>query len=218
MKRSRVIIPSILACTVTAGLAPLITGCADDSASYRSVKKGAESTGSDRTSTTAERPVSDAAPEDSQNEVAKGDSQPAADTSGTRSSAKLPPLGSDGYRRVTFDDLKFDIEKDEPFEPEMLTAKLEALDGEPIRVRGYILPTVRQHGLKEFVLVRDNMECCFGPGAALYDCIMVEMEPGQTTDYSVRPVAVEGTFSIRPMIGPGDRHYAVFHMNGQAVE
>ena len=42
------------------------------------------------------------------------------------------------------------------------------------------------------VLVRDNLECCFGPGAALYDCVMVRMNPGKTTNFSIRPVTVEG--------------------------
>ncbi len=98
----------------------------------------------------------------------------------------------------TFDDLKFEIEKGGNFERSMLTKQIEEIDKKPMRIRGYILPTstYRQSGITEFVLVRDNMECCFGPGAAIYDCIMVQMEKGKTANFSVRPVAVRGKFAI----------------------
>lgn len=120
-------------------------------------------------------------------------------------------------RDISFDDLKFDIQKGEMFERSMLTPKIEALDGKPIRIRGYILPTFLQTGLTQFVLVRDNMSCCFGPGAALYDCVIVEMKPQKSTDFSLYPVAVEGTFSIKEMLDPDGKTVAVFHLDGESV-
>ena len=125
--------------------------------------------------------------------------------------------GSSGTRDITFDDIKFDIEKDEPFEREKLTPQIESLDKKRIRIRGYILPSFQQHGITQFVLVRDNQECCFGPGAALYDCIVVEMKPGKAIDYTIRPVAVEGTFSIRELKGPDGKHLAIYHIEGEKV-
>jgi hypothetical protein len=121
-------------------------------------------------------------------------------------------------RETSFDDLKFDIEPDGPFEREMLTDEIEALAGQQIRIRGYILPSFQQSGLTQFVLVRDNMECCFGPGAALYDCVLVDMVPGRSTEFSIRPVAVEGTFDIRPFLGPDGKHLAIFHLDGEKVK
>src|SRR5690606_24025876 len=73
----------------------------------------------------------------------------------------------------TFDDIKFDIQPDAPCFREMLTDEIEQLAGQRIRIRGWMLPTFQRKGITQFVLVRDNLECCFGPGAALYDCIMV---------------------------------------------
>jgi len=110
------------------------------------------------------------------------------------------------------------MEKDEPFERSMLTPEIEALAGKKIRIRGYILPTSFQTGLKQFVLVRDNMECCFGPGAALYDCIVVDMAEGKTTDYSALPVAVEGTFEIQPLPGFDGKLLAIYHLVADEVE
>jgi hypothetical protein len=118
----------------------------------------------------------------------------------------------------TFDDLKFDIEPDAPFFRTMLTPEIEALADRSVRIRGYILPTAQSRGIKQFVLVRDNMECCFGPGAALYDCVLVEMAPGKSTEFSIRPVTVTGRFVIDPFPGPGGRTLAVFRMTGEQVE
>jgi hypothetical protein len=117
----------------------------------------------------------------------------------------------------TFDDLRFDIKPGDRFHREMLTDAIEALDGKKMRIRGYILPTAQQRGIKNFVLVRDNKECCFGPGAALYDCILVEMLAGATIDYSIWPVTVEGKFEIREFV-VGGKQLAIYHLDGDSVK
>lgn len=129
---------------------------------------------------------------------------------------------------INFDDLKFDIEKDQPFEESLLNDGVEALAGKKVKLRGYILPATlfRDKGFREFVLVRDNQECCFGPGAALFDAVVVEMEPGKTTDFVTRPVTVEGKFEIDTEkykypggVGPkGATHFAIFRIRGLNVQ
>ena len=118
----------------------------------------------------------------------------------------------------TFDDLRFDIEAGQPFRRAMLTTSIEALDGRQIRIRGFILPTPQKRGIKQFVLVRDNQQCCFGPGAALFDCILVEMSEGRTAEYTIRPVAVTGKFNIQEIIGPDGQYLAIYHIAGESVE
>ena len=100
----------------------------------------------------------------------------------------------------------------------MLTKKINELHGKTVKIRGYILPSFQQKGIKQFVLVRDNMECCFGPGAALYDCVLVEMVEGKSTSYTVRPVAVEGEFTIREFKDPDGKHLAIYHLDGVKVK
>ena len=119
---------------------------------------------------------------------------------------------------LTFDSVKFPMKKGDKFKRSMLTKKIEDLDGKRVRIRGYILPSFQQKGIKQFILVRDNLECCFGPGAALYDCIVVEMAKGKSTSFTVRPVAVEGTFAIRPFKGPDGKHLAIYHLTGLSVK
>lgn len=121
-------------------------------------------------------------------------------------------------REITFDDIKLDVEKGTPFSRGQLTPQVTALDGRRVRIRGYILPSFQQTGLTQFVLVRDNQECCFGPGAALHDCVVVRMLPGHTADFSIRPVAVAGTFRIDELRGPDGTHLAIYALEGERVQ
>lgn len=129
---------------------------------------------------------------------------------------------------INFDDLKFPIEKDQAFKDEMLTDSVKQLQGREVKLRGFILPAsvYQNEGIERFVLVRDNQECCFGPGAALFDCVMVEMTGGATADFVTRPVTVEGKFAIdtekfKYPGGKGPRgasHLAIFEMEAKHVE
>jgi hypothetical protein len=121
-------------------------------------------------------------------------------------------------REITFDDIKFEIEKGDPFTRSLLPDRVTSLEHKRIRIRGYILPSFQQAGLKQFVLVRDNMECCFGPGAAIYDCIVVRMIPGKTANFSIRPVAVQGIFRLEELRGPDGTHLAIYTLDGEEVQ
>jgi hypothetical protein len=121
-------------------------------------------------------------------------------------------------RDISFDDVKLDMQKGEPFTGDRLTPRVRALERSRVRIRGYILPSFQQTGLTQFVLVRDNMECCFGPGALLHDCIVVRMSPGRTANFSVRPVAVTGTFRVEELRGPDGRHLAIYALDGEDVQ
>ena len=123
-----------------------------------------------------------------------------------------------GPENITFDDIKFDIEKDGVFKRKMLTDGINKLDSKSVKIRGYILPTsvFKQSGIKQFVLVRDNMQCCFGPGAAIYDCIIVEMTGKNSTNFTTRPIAVEGKFTVSEY-EVGGRLMAIYHLEGVKV-
>jgi len=132
------------------------------------------------------------------------------------------PLGTpppvEAVKEATFDDLKFDMEKGDKFELSLLTPQVKELFDRRIRIRGFIFPTLRKRGIKQFVLVRDNLECCFGPGAALFDCILVHMEEGKTAEYSIRPVAVEGKFSLEEFLDYDGTVRAIYRLDGESVD
>jgi hypothetical protein len=121
-------------------------------------------------------------------------------------------------REISFDDIKLEMEKGAPFTRDLLPERVTALADTAIRIRGYILPSFQQTGLTQFVLVRDNQECCFGPGAALHDCVVVRMRPGKTADFSIRPVAVAGTFKIDELRAPDGSHLAIYALDGDEVK
>ena len=119
---------------------------------------------------------------------------------------------------ISFDTIKFDIAKGAPFKRDMLTKEISALEGQLVRIRGYMLPSFQQSGIKKFVLVRDNMECCFGPGAAIYDCVIIEMQGSSSASFSVRPMAVEGIFKVSEFKGPDGKHLAIYHIDGRSAK
>jgi hypothetical protein len=125
---------------------------------------------------------------------------------------------SQAIRDITFDTVKLDMKKGDPFKRSLITTAIEKLDGTRIRIRGYILPPFQQSGLTRFVLVRDNMACCFGPGAAIYDSMFVELKPGQTTDYTIAPIMIEGTFNIHEVEGIGGKPISIYHVLADKVE
>lgn len=129
-----------------------------------------------------------------------------------------PPAEPLPVLNITYDALKFDIEKNQPFERSMLTKEIESLNGRTITIRGYMPNSCLASGLTQFLLMRDNLECCFGPGAFIYDCVVVEMKPGRSTDYTVRPVAVTGTLSIQEMLDSEGIPAAIYHLDGESVE
>ncbi len=162
--------------------------------------------------------------------AASGCDRPAAGRPATASPAATAPTTLDAAtpatvrasavapREISFDDIKFEMEKGAPFTRDLLPKRVTSLAGAAIRIRGYILPSFQQTGLTQFVLVRDNQECCFGPGAALYDCIVVRMRPGKTADFSIRPVAVAGTFRLDELRGPDGSHLAIYALDGDEVK
>lgn len=121
-------------------------------------------------------------------------------------------------KEISFDDLVFEMEKGGKFERSMLTEKILKMNGEQIRIRGFIRPAFKETGISKFVFVRDNQECCFGPGAALYDCILVELGGEKTTDYTVRPITVLGTLYMKEFKGPDGNIWAIYRMKNASVE
>jgi hypothetical protein len=121
-------------------------------------------------------------------------------------------------KEVTFNDIKLDLKKDDPWKPSLLTEGVKKLDGKQVRIRGYILPPFQQSGIKQFVLMRDNQECCFGPGSVLHDRILVEMVGDATADYTVRAVTISGQFAVREEIGPDGETMAIYHLDCKEVK
>jgi hypothetical protein len=107
---------------------------------------------------------------------------------------------------------------DAVFDESMLTDRIRQLDGRRVRIRGFIFPAVfQQKGITKFPLVM-NTQCKFGPGGEAHCIIIVDMVEGVTADYTIRPIAVQGTLTVQPWNGPDGNTWALYHMTGEQVE
>ena len=135
-----------------------------------------------------------------------------------RPSLRLASNREERTSDITFEDLDFDIEADAPFDRDLLTEEIEALHGTKVRLRGFMLPAYSEEGIDEFVLVKDNQICCFGPGARICHNAMVAMVPGRFASYTTRVVIVEGEFRIEEWTGPDGVVYSCFRIIATSVE
>ncbi len=100
----------------------------------------------------------------------------------------------EGYERVSFSWL---AKQSQIFENGKLrfAPEVEALDGKKIYIKGYMYPTRQQTGIKEFVLVKDTGQCCFGGQPKLTDMVVVQFKDGMTVNHREQQlVGVAGTF------------------------
>lgn len=131
--------------------------------------------------------------------------------------ASLPPRGG-RVISITFDDLQLEMKEDSVFDPGLLTPRVKQLDGQRVRIRGFIYPSVfQQSGITRFPLVK-NTQCKFGPGGVAHHIVVVELQPEVSTSFTVRPIAVEGMLTVRPWTGPDGMTWTIYHMAGEKVD
>jgi len=122
-------------------------------------------------------------------------------------------VGPEGAWRVSYDDfdllkvLNMDPVPDDA--PAQMPAWLKKLDGQRVRVRGFMYPTF-QDPVAAFVLARDNQICCFGRNPKVYDLVRVSMRTGETSAYiQNRPFDVVGRFHIAEQHEEGKLLYRI---------
>lgn len=124
--------------------------------------------------------------------------------------------------RVSYDDL--DLLKVLNLDPvtenavDLMPEWLKGLDGQQIRIRGFMFPTFEAEGLERFVLARDNQICCFGRDPKVYDLVQVDMRSGKTTNYipATRAFDVIGRFKIE-MVSVDGKPYGLYSIQDAEV-
>lgn len=119
---------------------------------------------------------------------------------------------------ITFDDLKFEMKKSDRFKRTMLTKSVNEMVGERLQIKGFMHPNSRKRKIEKFIFVRDDKECCFGPSAALYDCMLVSLAEGEKGKFSTRPVTVEGEFYLDEFDGPDGRVWAIYRLKNGVIK
>jgi len=76
-----------------------------------------------------------------------------------------------------------------------------ALDGHKVLIKGYMYPGKKQLGIRQFLLVRDQGDCCFGGNPKITDRVFVHLRDEKGIAFSPRQKKIAGTFIVRPTAG-----------------
>ncbi|MCC7085219.1 MAG: hypothetical protein IT427_09455 [Pirellulales bacterium] len=120
---------------------------------------------------------------------------------------ELPP----GYSRVSYAELQ--PQKGDP--PNSIPPEAIALNGKKVLVKGYVYPSSRKEGITQFLLVRDQGDCCFGGNPKLTDRILVRLNDPKGFTFNNGLFKAAGTFFVKPPTQAIDATGAVFyHLEG----
>ena len=121
--------------------------------------------------------------------------------------AELP----DGYER-----LNYGLLQPLPGDPsDAVPDTARTMDGRNVLLKGYIYPGKQQTGITQFLLVRDQGDCCFGGNPKITDRVLVQLkDPSHPKgiNFSSRLTKIAGRFVIRPMGAPGLDGGVLYHL------
>jgi len=134
------------------------------------------------------------------------------------STSRRAVMREEGLEVITFDDLNLGMQADMVFRDFLLNDRVRELDGQRVRLIGYIHGGVSQlKGLKEFVLLR-NTECKFGPGGLAAHLVRVFMVDDAQADYTTAAVQSEGQLKVNPFQGPDGNTWSVYDLQVDKVK
>ena len=118
--------------------------------------------------------------------------------------AELP----EGFERINYSLLQ-------PLDGDPINAVPETaqnINGRSVLLKGYMYPGKQQQGITQFLLVRDQGDCCFGGSPKITDRVLVQLRASQGISFSGRLTKIAGRFVIRPMSAPGLDGGVIYHL------
>ncbi len=100
----------------------------------------------------------------------------------------------EGYNRISYETLQPDINNPGEKIPEGALA----LDGKRVFIKGYVFPGSKEYGIKTFLLVRDQGDCCFGGNPKVTDRVQVTLVDPLRLTFRKRLHGVAGVFHVKP--------------------
>ncbi len=82
--------------------------------------------------------------------------------------------------------------------PTAIPESATVLHGQDVLLKGYMYPGQRQQGITEFILCRDQGDCCFGGDPKLTDRVLVRLSNPAGIAYTQRLVKIAGQFRVEP--------------------
>jgi hypothetical protein len=124
--------------------------------------------------------------------------------------AELPP----GYERLNYAELQPDPDVQGQIYPPQISAKSD----QRVFIKGYVYPGKQTSGIKQFVLCRDNGDCCFGGQPRLTDRILVTLSGPLALEYSTRLRHVAGTFRVEPGRATDGLGGVIYHLDADYLK
>jgi hypothetical protein len=112
----------------------------------------------------------------------------------------------DGATRISYAQLQ----PQENVPGQLIPPEALELNGQQVFIKGYIYPGQQQHGITQFILCRDQGDCCFGGNPKVTDRIEVKLPPELAVSYSQRQFKLAGKFRVEPT-QTGDGLGAVYY-------
>jgi hypothetical protein len=91
-----------------------------------------------------------------------------------------------------------------PSGADQIPDRIKALDQQKVAVTGYMLPTKMEGGLvKEFLLVKDPMMCCYGVMPKINEWVVVKMTGAGVKPLMDIPITFDGKLKVGEMYENG---------------
>ncbi|RLS55229.1 MAG: hypothetical protein DWH94_09785 [Planctomycetota bacterium] len=103
--------------------------------------------------------------------------------------AELP----EGFERLSYSDLQ-PLEGDPDY---AIPDAALAFHGKEVLLKGYMYPGDQTRGIVQFLLVRDQGDCCFGGNPKITDRVLVQLQDPNGISFSAGMTKVAGRFSVR---------------------
>ncbi len=87
------------------------------------------------------------------------------------------------------------------------------MNGRDVLLKGYMYPGQRQRGIREFLLCRDQGDCCFGGQPKITDRVLVRLGDAKGIDFTQGLVKIAGRFRIEPAGTPELGGGVLYHLD-----
>jgi hypothetical protein len=116
----------------------------------------------------------------------------------------------EGYSRVSYAELQ----PQKGDSPNKIPEEALALNGKKVLIKGYVYPGNLKEGITQFLLVRDQGDCCFGGNPKVTDRINVRLTDRTGFNFHSGLFKVAGTFHITPSKAIDADGAVFYHLEG----
>jgi hypothetical protein len=102
--------------------------------------------------------------------------------------------------------------------PDAVPAEALAFSGRDVLLKGYMYPGKQQSRIVQFLLVRDQGDCCFGGDPKITDRVLVNLAGQEGIAFTPRLVKIAGRFRVEPVgFAAGADGGVLYHIDGAQV-